>query len=74
MQLRQRQCCTRHDWGNVTNPDFIESLLLEEGADPNVKDHLGLLTADAYPQVPLLVYSPRMHISSRTGATFPDPW
>jgi ankyrin repeat protein len=27
--------------GNVTNLDFVE-LLLEEGADPNSQDHLGL--------------------------------
>jgi ankyrin repeat protein len=27
--------------GNVTNLDFVE-LLLEEGANPNIQDHLGL--------------------------------
>jgi hypothetical protein len=64
------------DWGNVTNLDFIE-LLLEEGADTNVKDHLGL---------PPLIFTPKfapgaakfllnwpttdIHITSRTGATF----
>ena len=64
------------DWGNVTNLDFIE-LLLEEGADPNVKHHLGLPPLMATPK-----FSPGAanfflnwpttdtHITSRTEATF----
>jgi hypothetical protein len=64
------------DWGNVTNLDFIE-LLLEEGADPNVKDHLGLPPLMATPKfapgaAKFLLNWPTTdaHITSRTGATF----